>query len=188
MVAVAIMFAIIMCFFGQAPDVTQPKAPAPKRTIPAVHPPAQLAVAIQEPLAKQSTLAKQSILVKQGRRPHAPAARVESESAAVQTSQLELPGNPQIQKIILDSPVLLPPFPAEHNVHIGTPRARLVQAFGKPALRARTMQQEQLIETYIYEQPDLSTFVRMKDGSVVSTYTARPQPLRVLPSEPDPDF
>src|SRR2546430_949370 len=35
--------------------------------------------------------------------------------------------------------------------------------------------------------PDRATFVRMRDGSVVSAYTARPR-VRVLPAEPDPDF
>ena len=188
-VSMAITFAI-MRLFWQAPDAnpTPAKAPALKRTIPGAH----SAFAIQEPLAKQSSM------VKQGRRRHEQVARVKGESAAnqndqvseaIQTGQLELPRNPQFQKIILDSPLLLPPpFPTEHNIQVGTPRARLVRAFGKPDLKARTMQQEQLIETYVYEQPDRSTFVRMKDGSVVSTYTARPRPVRVLPSEPDPDF
>ena len=173
-VCMALMF-LVMRLFWQAPaaDLTPAKAPALKRTNPAVH----LAVAIQE-----------EPLVRQGSRRHERTARVKGESAAAQTDQLELPRNPQIPKIILDSPLLLPPFPTEHNIQVGTPRARLVQAFGKPDLRARTIRQEQLIETYVYEQPDRATFVRMKDGSVVSAYTIRPQPVRVLPSEPDPDF
>ena len=189
MVVMAILFAVWLFFWEtSAANLTPAKAPALKPTIAAAH----SAVAIQEPPAKQSGLAKQS------RRRHEQTARVKGESAAnqndqvseaIQSGQLELPRNPQLQKIILDSPLLLPPpFPTEHNIQVGTPRARLVRAFGKPDLKARTMQQEQLIETYIYEQPDRSTFVRMKDGSVVSTYTARPKPVRVLPSEPDPDF
>src|SRR5229473_224225 len=189
MVVMAILFAVWL-FFWETPaaNLTPAKAPALKPTIAAAH----SAVAIQEPPAKQSGLAKQS------RRRHEQTARVKGESAAnqndqvseaIQSGQLELPRNPQLQKIILDSPLLLPPpFPTEHNIQVGTPRARLVRAFGKPDLKARTMQQEQLIETYVYEQPDRSTFVRMKDGSVVSTYTARPKPVRVLPSEPDSDF
>jgi hypothetical protein len=192
-VSMAITFAI-MRLFWQAPaaNPTPAEAPALKRTIPAAHPGAHSAFAIQEPLAKQSSMVKQSV------RRHEQTARVKGESAAnqndqvsaaVQAGQLELPRNPQLQKIILDSPLLLPPpFPTEHNIQVGTPRARLVRAFGKPDLKARTMQQEQLIETYVYEQPDRSTFVRMKDGSVVSTYTARPKPVRVLPSEPDSDY
>ena len=73
------------------------------------------------------------------------------------------------------------------RLHAADGKTELVQAFGKPDLRARTMRQEQLIETYVYEQPDRATFVRMRDGSVVSAYTARPR-VRVLPAEPDPDF
>ena len=63
----------------------------------------------------------------------------------------------------------------------------LVRAFGKPDLKARTMQQERLIETYIYEQQDRATLVLIQDGSVVSARTGQPQQVRVLPSEPEPD-
>ncbi|PYT22973.1 MAG: hypothetical protein DMG57_33540 [Acidobacteria bacterium] len=172
-VSMAITVAV-MRLFWQAPaaNLTPAQASGLKRTIPAVH----WAVAIQEPRMKQGR-----------RRRHEQTARVDGESAATKTDQLELPRNPQLPKIILDSPPLLPPFPTEHNIQVGTPRARLVRAFGKPDLSARTMQQEQLIETYVYEQPDRATFVRMRDGSVVSAYTARPR-VRVLPAEPDPDF
>jgi hypothetical protein len=47
------------------------------------------------------------------------------------------------------------------------------------------MQQERVIETYIYEQQDQATLVLIQDGSVVSAHTAQPQRVRVLPSEPD---
>ena len=161
----------VMRLFWQAPatKLTPAEAQALKRTIPAVH----LAVATQEPR------------VKHGSRRHEQTARVEGKSAATQTDQLELPRDQQLQKIIPDSPLLLPPFPTEHNIQVGTPRARLVRAFGKPDLSARTMQQEKLIETFVYKQPDRDTFVRIQDGSVVSAYTARPQRVRVLPADPD---
>src|SRR5262249_62079524 len=47
-----------------------------------------------------------------------------------------------------------PPSPTENNVTIGTARGSLVRSVGKPDLSVRTMQQEFLIETYVYEQQD----------------------------------
>jgi hypothetical protein len=114
------------------------------------------------------------------------AAGAESERAAFRTAPLQLPANPQLQKMILDNPPLLAPFPTEHNVTIGTPRARLVGAFGKPDLRARTTQQQRVIDTYIYEQQDRATIVQMQDGSVVSAHTGPPEQVRVLSSESEP--
>lgn len=114
-------------------------------------------------------------------------AGVVSEPSEGQTTLLRLPANPQVQQIILEAPPLLPPFPTEHNVAVGTPRARIVRAFGKPDLRARTMQQERLVETYVYEQQDRATIILIEDGSVVSAHTGQPQRIRVLSSEPDPE-
>jgi hypothetical protein len=108
---------------------------------------------------------------------------VEGERLGSRTAQLQLPPNPQLQGIILANPRLLPPFPTEHNVTVGTPRARLVRTFGKPDLSARTTQQQRVIETYVYEQQDRATIVQIQDGSVVSTYTGQVQQVRVLPSE-----
>jgi hypothetical protein len=174
-VTLSLIGSIVMAVVGvrwlwQAPDaLTQADLPVQRLTRPAVH----LAVGIQELEVKRS-----------GRR-LAEARGADSESPETQTARLRLPANPQLQKIILEAPPLPPPFPTEHNVTIGTPRARLVRAFGKPDLRARTMQQERVIETYIYEQQDQATLVLIQDGSVVSAHTAQPQRVRVLPSEPD---
>ena len=151
--------------------LTQAELPVQRLTRPEAH----LAFGIQE------------LEVKRGGRRHEAAAGAKSESPETQTARLKLPSSPQLQKIILEAPPLLPPFPTEHNVTIGTPRARLVRAFGKPDLKARTMQQERLIETYIYEQQDRATLVLIQDGSVVSARTGQPQQVRVLPSEPEPD-
>jgi hypothetical protein len=111
-----------------------------------------------------------------------------AEPSETKNTQVQLPANPQLRSILLDNPRVLPPFPTEHNISVGTPRARLVSAFGRPDLSARTLQHERLVETYVYEQQDQATFIKMQDGSVVSTYTGRPQRGRVLPSEPGPDF
>ncbi len=166
------MVVVGMRLLWQEPAApTQPEAPTQKQTRPEAH----LAFGIQEPEIKRS-----------GRR-HEAAAGAESESPETQTARLKLPPNPQVQKIILEAPPLLPPFPTENNVTIGTPRARLVRAFGKPDLRARTMQQERLIETYVYEQQDRATLVLIQDGSVVSAHTGQPQRVRVLSSEPEPE-
>jgi hypothetical protein len=168
----SIMMVVVgMRLLWQAPAAkpTRSEVPVQRLTRPEVH----LAMGIQEPEVKRS-----------GRR-HEAAAGAESESPETQTARLKLPSNPQLQKIILEAPPLLPPFPTEHNVTIGTPRARLVRAFGKPNLSARTMQQERVIETYVYEQQDRATLVLIQDGSVVSAHTGQPQRVRVLPSEPD---
>ena len=109
-------------------------------------------------------------------------------AAETQTTQPQLPVNPQLRRILLDNPAGLPPFPTERNLSVGTPRAHLVRAFGRPDLSARTLQHERLVETYVYEQQDQATFIKMQDGKVVSTYTGQPQQGRVLSSEPGPDF
>jgi hypothetical protein len=107
---------------------------------------------------------------------------------ATETTQPQFPVNPQLRRILLDNPAVLPPFPTERNLSVGTPRAHLVRAFGRPNLSARTLQHERLVETYVYEQQDQATFIKMQDGKVVSTYTGQPQQGRVLSSEPGPDF
>ena len=168
-----VITAAVMRLLWPSPeaDLTLPQAPVIKHTVPAVY----LAAGIQEPTVTHA-----------GRRHHQ-SAGTEGESMATQSGQL-LRLDPKTQKIILDSPLLLPPFPTEHNIQAGTPRARLVRAFGKPDLSLRTVQQEKLIETYVYEQPDRATLVVIQDGHVVSAHSAQPQRARVLPSEPDPDF
>jgi len=174
-VTLSLIGSVVMVVVGvrwlwQPPDaLTQADLPVQRLTRPEVH----LAVGIQEWEVKRS-----------GRR-HAEARGADNESPEAQTARLRLPANPQLQKIILEAPPLPPPFPTEHNVTIGTPRARLVRAFGKPDLKARTMQQERVIETYVYEQQDQATLVLIQDGSVVSAHTAQPQRVRVLASEPD---
>ena len=174
-VTLSLIGSIVMVVVGvrwlwQATDaLTQSDLPVQRLTRPEVH----LAIGIQESEVRHN-----------GRR-HDLARSAESESPETQPAGLRLPANPQLEKIILEAPPLPPPFPTEHNVTIGTPRARLVGAFGKPDLRARTMQQERVIETYVYEQQDQATLVLIQDGSVVSARTAQPQPVRVLPSEPD---
>ncbi|HKW97032.1 MAG TPA: hypothetical protein VJN43_04820 [Bryobacteraceae bacterium] len=91
--------------------------------------------------------------------------------------------NQQIQKVIVGVPALPPPFPTEEEVKVGTPRAHLIQAYGKPDLRARTLQKQRLIETYVYEQPERATVVHMQDGKVVGTSTGQPERVRAVPSE-----
>jgi len=176
-VVLGLIVSIGMVFIGarllwQTPAVpTQADVPVHRQARPEAH----LAFSIQEAEVKHS-----------GRR-HEAAGGVGGESPETPTARLKLPSNPQVQQIILEAPPLLPPFPTEHNVAVGTPRARLVRAFGKPDLKARTMQQKRLIETYIYEQQDRATLILIQDGSVVSTQTGQPQRIRVLSSEPEPE-
>jgi hypothetical protein len=174
-ITLSLIGSVVMVFVGvrwlwQEPAaLTQAEFPVRRLTRPEV----RLAFGIQEPETKRN-----------GRR-HEASAGAQSESPETQMPRLKLPSNPQLQKIILDAPPLLPPFPTENNVTIGTPRARLVRSFGKPDLSARTMQQDRLIETYVYEQQDRATLVLIQDGSVVSAHTGQPQRVRVLSSEPD---
>jgi hypothetical protein len=176
-VVLGLIVSIGMVFIGarllwEAPAApTQAEVPVHRQA----RPEARLAFSIQE------------VEVKRGGRRHEAAGGVDNESPEGQTSRLKLPSNPQVQQIILEAPPLLPPFPTEHNVAVGTPRARLVRAFGKPDLKARTMQQERLVETYVYEQQDRATLILIEDGSVVSAQTGQPQRIRVLSSEPEPE-
>jgi hypothetical protein len=158
-----------------AADLTPAEAPVFAQPAPAVY----LAVAVPElPLTQHDR-----------RRHQLASAEAEPTATAARSGHLQRPSiDPRTQKIILDSPPLLPPFPTEHNIRAGMPRARLVRAFGKPDLSLRTMQQQKLIETCVYEQPDRTTLVVIQDGRVVSAYSAQPQQARVLSSEPDPDF
>ena len=148
---------------------------------------AELSLHRQAPPETHLAFHIQGVDVKRGDRRHEAAGGEEDELAEVQTTRLTLPSNPQVQQIILEAPPLLPPFPTEHNVAAGTPRARLIRAFGKPDLKARTVQQERLIETYIYEEQDRATLIQIEDGSVVSAHTGQPQRIRVLSSEPEPE-
>jgi hypothetical protein len=176
-VVLGLIVSIGMVFIGTRLLWEAPAAPA-QAEIPVhrqLRPEAHLAFSIQE------------VEVKRGGRRHQAAGGMNDDSPEAQTALLKLPSNSQVQQIILEAPPLLPPFPTEHNVTVGTPRARLVRAFGKPDLRARTMQQERLMETYIYEQQDRATLILIEDGNVVSAHTGPPQRIRVLSSEPDPE-
>jgi hypothetical protein len=176
-VVLGLIVSIGMVFIGTRLLWEAPAAP-PQAEIPVhrqLRPEAHLAFSIQE------------VEVKHGGRRHQATRGMNDDSPETQTAWLKLPSNSQVQQIILEAPPLLPPFPTEHNVTVGTPRARLVRAFGKPDLRARTMQQERLMETYVYEQQDRATLILIEDGNVVSAHTGPPQRIRVLSSEPDPE-
>ena len=165
----------VMRFLWQTPDTTFTPTVvlAPKQTRPAVH----LTFSTPEPAVE-----------KHGSRRHEQRVGAEGEPAGTRSAALPLTTSQSLQKIVVDDPLLPPPFPTEDDIKVGTPRARLVQAFGKPDLRAHTLHKERLVETYVYEQPERATFVQMQDGSVVAAYTGRPHRVRILPSEPQPDF
>jgi len=170
-VSIGMVFVAARLLWQTPAAPAQAEFPVARHARPEVH----LAFSVQEAEVRHS-----------GRRHEAPRG-VEDESPETPVARLKLPANPQVQEIILEAPPLLPPFPTEHNVAVGTPRARLVRAFGKPDLKARTMQQKRLIETYIYEQQDRATLILIQDGSVVSAQTGQPQRIRVLSSEPEPE-
>jgi hypothetical protein len=165
----------VICWLWDAPaaSLTPVEVPVRKHVAPAVH----LAGGNQEPFLPPDSGPRRTKI-----------AKATGDSARNQSTQLQLPAPPQLRSIILENPPLLPPFPTEDNLAVGTPRAHLVRSFGKPDLSARTLQQDRLVETYVYKQQDQATFIKMQDGSVVSTYTGQPQRVRVLPSEPGPDF
>lgn len=65
-------------------------------------------------------------------------------------------------------------FPTESDIEVGTLRANLMEAFGKPELSAHTLEQKRLMEVYVYlAGRDNATFVLMEEGKVVSVHTLR---------------
>lgn len=174
-VSVAVLLTIVaICWLWDdtpAGNLQVVQMPVRKQIYPSVQVAAQ-----QEPFAPPDSEIRRTKLAKSA-----------VEPAETQSMRL-LPANPQLRSILLDKPTVLPPFPTEHNLSVGMPRAHLIRAFGRPDLSARTLQHERLDETYVYEQQDEATFIKMQDGKVVSTYTGRPHRDRVLPSEPAPDF
>jgi len=172
-VAALLTITVICWLWDDAPsNLTVVQMPVRKQMYPAVY-----TAAHQEPFAPPDSEPRRTRTTKAA-----------GEPAETQITQPQLPVNPQLRSILLDNPTVLPPFPTERNLSVGTPRAHLVRAFGRPDLSARTLQHERLVETYVYEQQDQATFIKMQDGKVVSTYTGQPQQGRVLSSQPGPDF
>jgi hypothetical protein len=67
-----------------------------------------------------------------------------------------------------------PPFPNASDIQVGMPKANLLETFGKPKLSAHTVEQERLMEMYVYmEKRDRATFVVLQEGKVISAYTGR---------------
>jgi len=174
-VAIPISVALLYVSWQTPPDnLAPPVIPASKQVRPQqVHP----APAVQEPPASYGGNREYKGTRESVR-------RVTSTSAPFALAQ----PIPQLRNVMLEDPPLLPPFPTEQNLRIGMPRSHLVRAFGKPDLSARTLQQERLMEIYVYEQQDRATFVVLQDGRVASAYTGSPQRVRILATEPDPDF
>jgi hypothetical protein len=61
------------------------------------------------------------------------------------------------------------PFPSAGDVRQGMEIQSLQASFGRPTIRATTMEKETLVETYVYvkNEPRSATIVRLKDGKVV---------------------
>lgn len=61
------------------------------------------------------------------------------------------------------------PFPSAGDVRQGMEIQSLQASFGRPTIRATTMERETLVETYVYvkNEPRSATIVRLKDGKVV---------------------
>jgi hypothetical protein len=71
-------------------------------------------------------------------------------------------------------PAAAPPFPNASDIQVGMPKANLVETFGKPKLSAHTVEQERLMEMFVYmEKRDRATFVVLQEGKVISAYTGR---------------
>lgn len=65
-----------------------------------------------------------------------------------------------------------PPASVESDIPVGIMRASLMEALGKPDLSAHTLEQQRLMEIFVYlENTDKATFVLMQDGKVVSVST-----------------
>lgn len=61
------------------------------------------------------------------------------------------------------------PFPSAGDVRPGMEMQSLQASYGRPTIRATTMEKETLVETYVYvkNEPRAATIVRLKDGKVV---------------------
>jgi hypothetical protein len=61
------------------------------------------------------------------------------------------------------------PFPSAGDVRQGMEMQSLQASYGRPTIRATTMEKEMLVETYVYvkNEPRSATIVRLKDGKVV---------------------
>jgi hypothetical protein len=89
------------------------------------------------------------------------------------TSQPEKAMEKAIEKVSA-LPAPPPPFPNASDIQVGMPKANLVETFGKPKLSAHTMEQERLMEMFVYmEKRDRATFVVLQEGKVISAYTGR---------------
>lgn len=64
-------------------------------------------------------------------------------------------------------------FPTAADIPIGMERHRLQSGFGKPNMRTTVVEGGRLLETFVYLQaePDVATFVLLRNGKVVSANT-----------------
>ena len=64
-------------------------------------------------------------------------------------------------------------FPTAADIPIGMERHRLQTGFGKPNMRTTVVEGGRLLETFVYLQaePDVATFVLLRNGKVVSANT-----------------
>jgi hypothetical protein len=64
-------------------------------------------------------------------------------------------------------------FPTAADIPIGMERGRLQNGFGKPNMRTTVVEGGRLLETFVYLQsePDVATFVLLRNGKVVSANT-----------------
>lgn len=116
----------------------------------------------------QAPEAKGPVASKERRQRGASASVPESvESAAVNIPQLPPDANPAPAKRSIRR------FPTAADIPIGMDRHKLLSGFGNPSMRTTVVEGGRLLETFVYLQaePDVATFVLLRNGKVVSANT-----------------
>ena len=110
--------------------------------------------------------AAQDAAAKLAKRKRARAA-VAPEPAKIEVQQVE-PAPPP------PPPKPAPAFPAAADIQVGLERARLLEVYGQPTLKTTVMDQDRLVETFVYLRPDRNTATTalLRDGRVISASTS----------------
>jgi hypothetical protein len=99
----------------------------------------------------------------------------ESSASEPESVEIAAANIPQIPSPVASSPASRAGrrFPTAADIPIGMERHRLHTGFGKPTMRTTVVEGGRLLETFVYLQaePDVATFVLLRNGKVVSANT-----------------
>jgi len=100
-----------------------------------------------------------------------PARKAQKDGAPELELAASLHPPPEVSPV---TPAPVFPFPIAANVPAGLARNKLLADFGKPSMRTTSVEQDRLMETFVYLQSDRSivTFVLLRNARVISAHTA----------------